>query len=84
MWMKPSMSGVIITHKTSKENPAASYYHVVEAGKKIDSNVLNWLIHWALRNQVNLFYEVDGKHHMMGTAEFREAAEKNNNSNMTS
>ena len=74
MWMKPSSSNVIVTHKTSPDDPTVSYYQVTEAGGKIDSSVLNWLIHWALRNQINICYEVAGKHHVMGTQAFRDAA----------
>lgn len=80
-WMKPSMSNVIITYRVSEEDPGVSYYQVAEAGGKIDSSVLNWLIHWALRHQVNICYEVAGKHHVMGTAAFREAVNKSLNHN---
>lgn len=73
LWMKPSRSNVIITHKTSGADGAVSYYQVTEAGGTIESPVLNWIIHWALRNQHNICYEVAGKHHVMGTAEFRAA-----------
>lgn len=75
-WMKPSKSGVIVTHMTSSDDPEITYYRFTETGRKIDSSVLNWLIHWALRNQFNIFYEVDGKNHVMGTAAFRDAINK--------
>ena len=81
MWMKPSSSNVIVTHKTDPDDPTVSYYQVTEAGGKIDSSVLNWLIHWALRNQINICYEVAGKHHVMGTQAFRDAVNKSSNHN---
>lgn len=72
-WMKPSLSNVIITHRTSNDQPELSYYHVSETGSKIDSSVLNWLIHWSLNTKSNICYEVAGTQHVMGTAKFMAA-----------
>lgn len=76
LWMKPNKSNVIITLRTFGEEPEEYYYNVTETGSKIDSTVLNWIIHWALMNQKNICYEVAGKNHIMGTAKFREAIDK--------
>lgn len=75
-WMKPSLSNVIITKRstlvpTSDGMKKIDYYDAVEAGCKIDSSVLNWLIHWALDKGVNLSYEVDGKIHAVGEWQFK-------------
>lgn len=70
MWMKPSLSGVIISEKVHSSNPNLTYFDITETGSKIDSKVLNWVIHWALRNKRNLIYEVDGKQHILGNNEF--------------
>lgn len=66
-WLKPSNSGVIITKRIPPEGEEHAIYHVVETGKKMDSSVLNWLIHWALKNQVNIQYQIEGKFHTMLT-----------------
>lgn len=72
-WLKPSVSKVII----SKKIPAdanLTHYEVVEAGAKIDSVVLNWIIRWAIATNTNLVYLVDGKSYTLGSAEFTQAA----------
>jgi hypothetical protein len=40
-WMKPNLSGVIITSRDYGENK--KYLEVLEMGKKIDAEVLNWI-----------------------------------------
>lgn len=67
-WLKPNLSKVIITKKTINDTDVA-YYEVVEAGSTIDSSVLNWLIHWALRNEKSLIYQVQGKSHTLANQE---------------
>ena len=47
------------------------YYNVTETNSKIDSSVLNWLIHWALDSDINLVYELEGKIHAIGKQEFK-------------
>ena len=75
-WMKPNLSGVIIT-KVSTIVPYSlgmnkvEYYDVIETAGKIDSSVLNWLITWAIDNDINLAYEVDGGRHVVGDEEFK-------------
>lgn len=67
-WMKPNLSNIIISKKTIKDTKI-EYYEVVEAGSKIDSSILNWLVHWALRTGNNLIYEVEGKTYTLANAE---------------
>ena len=75
-WMKPNLSNIVITKRTIRV-PAEGgmrqfdYYDAIEAGDKIDSSVLNWLIHWALEDNINLVYELDGKAHSIGHREFK-------------
>jgi len=74
--MKPSLSGVIITKLTMKIPTnngmnQVEYYNVTETNSKIDSSVLNWLIHWALDSDINLVYELEGKIHAIGKQEFK-------------
>lgn len=75
-WMKPNLSNVIITKRsmrvpTEDGMKMIEYYDVIEAGSVISSTVLNWLIHWALDNNINLVYELDGKIHLFGDQELK-------------
>jgi len=72
MWMKPSLSGVIVSEKVHQTDKNLSYFDITETGKKIDSTILNWIIHWALGTKKNIIYEVDGKMHRLGSKEFNE------------
>jgi uncharacterized cysteine cluster protein YcgN (CxxCxxCC family) len=66
MWMKPSLSNVLVTKKTGK----IEHYQAIEAVSKMDSAVLNWLILWAIRTGNNLTYFVDGGPNRIGSQEF--------------
>jgi hypothetical protein len=66
-WLKPDISNVIISKKI---DDGIAYYHIVEAGQKIDSGVLNWIIHWAIQNGLNILYQISGKHHVLGSEAF--------------
>ena len=74
LWMKPNLSNVIITEKIlTKDNKQFNYYEMIEAGSKVESEILNWIIHWALSSQINLQYEVAGNKFIFGEPEFAEA-----------
>jgi len=66
-WMKPDLANVII-NKVSHNN--VSYYVLVEAGSKLDSSVLSWMIQWALNTNNNLLYYIDGGINRIGSNEF--------------
>ena len=71
LWLKPSMSNVIITKRYRKlDNREIYYYAIDETGKKIDSSVLNWLILFALNKNVNILYRIDGGPNRIGSNEF--------------
>jgi hypothetical protein len=65
--MKPDLANVII-NKVSHNN--VSYYVLVEAGSKLDSSVLSWMIQWALNTNNNLLYYIDGGINRIGSNEF--------------
>lgn len=69
-WMKPSLVDVIVTKKYHKEDKNNFYYEIVECGKKIDSEVLNYLILWAFATKSNIVYQVDGRFHKLGDSKF--------------
>jgi len=68
-WMKPDLVNVIINR--SKHNDMF-YYVLIEAGSILDVKVLNWMIQWALNNNHNLMYYIDGGVNRIGSKEFME------------
>ena len=71
-WMKPNLIDTIITHRRSGN---IEFYSVVEAGSKLDSKVLSWLVQWALNNKKNLMYYIEGGMNRIGSKEFLEMSE---------
>lgn len=72
MWMRPDLTGVIITRVVHPMKPELTHYEVAEAGGKLSVSSLNWLVQWALETGNNLFYEIEGKHHCIGSPAFRQ------------
>ena len=68
--MRPDLSGVIISKIVLPSRSDLTHYEVAEASGKLDVKTLNWLIQWALEKGHNLFYQVDGKHHTIGSPSF--------------
>lgn len=73
IWMKPNLSKVIIS---KKEKNNIHYYDIAEAGEKIKSEILNWIIQWALNNQYNIRYQIMGGINYIGSKEFVESISK--------
>lgn len=71
-WMKPSEINAIIDFCNINEIP---YLRVKEAGEVLSSKVLTWIIQYALRNKLNLYWEVNGGANYSGSPEFLEAME---------
>ena len=72
-WMRPDLSGVIISRIVLPMKLDLVHYEVAEAKGKLDVKTLNWLIQWALDRGHNLFYQIDGKHHSVGSPIFRQS-----------
>lgn len=72
-WMKPNLSKVIMYWRSINDIP---YLAIVEAGKPIDSTVLNWLVQSALKKNINIRYMVNGGWNMIGSTEFIEEINK--------
>ena len=68
-WMKPDLVNVIINRSTQN---GIKYYVLVEAGSLLDVKVLSWMIQWALNNNQNLMYYIDGGLNRIGSKEFLE------------
>lgn len=74
-WMKPSLSNVIITTKSWGED--RGYWLVVECGKKMESDVLHWILTHCEQHRIPLEYQVNGQMFRRGPKEFMEFFENN-------
>jgi hypothetical protein len=70
-WLRPDVSGVIVSKITVPLEPAADHYEVAEASGKLDVKALNWFVQWSLDTGANVFYQIEGKHHAVGSEGFR-------------
>lgn len=57
MWFRPDLSKVIVVKTQDKDG---EWIQVTEAGQKMDSSVLSWILIWAANNQKNVRYQIDG------------------------
>lgn len=69
-WMQPNLSNVIISPKKHPTDQTLDYYEITEAGKKIDSTVLNWIFHWCVQQNKNIIYYIDGTMYSLGNPAF--------------
>lgn len=72
-WMRPDRSGVIISKIVIPSKSELTHYEVAEARGKLDVKTLNWLVLWSLEEGINLFYQIEGKHHAIGSPVFKTA-----------
>jgi hypothetical protein len=56
MWFRPDLSKVIVTKRVYDDG---EWLEVCEAGQKMDSAVLSWLLIWAKNNNKNIRYQID-------------------------
>jgi hypothetical protein len=56
-WMKPSEINCMIVRETFEGVPQLTVY---EAGSKLDSSVLSWIVTYCLNKKINLVYQVGG------------------------
>jgi hypothetical protein len=70
MWMRPDLSNALVTQRS---NNGHSWLEVAECGSKMDSEVLSWLVIWALNQGKNLKYQINGGWSKIGSKEFLEA-----------
>ena len=68
-WMKPDLVNAIIVRRIDNN---IEYYVINEAGGVLQTKTLNWLVQWALNNQKNILYYVDGGENKIGSKEFLE------------
>lgn len=70
LWMKPSDINAIVDERMTPSG--IGYIRVHEAGSRLDSRVLSWLIEWALTQGVNIHWTIDGGNHWIGSPKFLE------------
>ena len=68
MWMKPNLINTIIDWRET--DGGIKYLCAREAGEKMNSTVLTWLIEYCIINSINFLWYVDGGEHWIGTEEF--------------
>jgi hypothetical protein len=66
-WFKPNEINAIV--KISQVN-GIEYLSVIEAGIFLQSKVLSWLIQYALTNELNFAWQVEGEFNWLGSEEF--------------
>lgn len=74
-WMKPSDINAIIDTQYIKD---ISYLRLIEAGETLRSNVLTYLMLYALNNKLNFYWEVNGSKNWIGAPDFLEAMKESN------
>lgn len=57
MWFRPDLSKVIVV---SRQHDGEDWLEVCEAGQKMDSSVLSWILIWSANNKKNVRYQIDG------------------------
>lgn len=75
-FFKPSNAHVIMT---TQESSGIKYLNLVEAGTKLDSEVLSWSLGYAIENDKNLAWSIYGNSYWLGDDDFDETMQKENN-----
>jgi hypothetical protein len=73
MWMRPDKAKVILIRR---QIDGTEYVVMREAGEKVDSAVLSWVLQAYIANGTNVAYEVNGGMNYFGTREFVEKVSK--------
>ena len=69
MWMRPDVAKVIIVRRQFDDG---EWLCIHEAGQKLDSAVLSWILIWALNNKENVRYQIDGSWHWIANNSLKE------------
>lgn len=71
-WMKPSISGVLVNVEKWGPNREFNMLRVIECGKKLESEVLSWMIQYCRNTGTGLVYQLSGVWNYFGPNEFME------------
>lgn len=69
-WMKPNEVNALLNASNLDGIP---YVNLIESGETLRSDVLTWTIQYAITNNLNLMWEVNGGRHWIGSPEFNQA-----------
>ena len=71
--LKPSNSHVIMT---TKKVDNIEYFNLIEAGSKLDSEILTWALEHAILSDLNLAWEIYGNTYWLGDDDFDKIMDK--------
>lgn len=74
-WMKPNLSGVIISNRDivlDENEPPLHYWLVIECGNKIRPEILNWILTNSHFLGINVQYQIDGVDYYIGDKRFND------------
>ena len=75
-WMKPSLSNVLVNvEKWGPENK--NMLRIIECGKKMDSEVLSWLLNFSRSSDTGIIYQLSGYNNYFGPDDFMEFFKSN-------
>jgi hypothetical protein len=66
-WLKPDQVNAMFVFGWKNDIP---YLDLVEAGAKLDSQVLTWAILWVLERNLNFAWQTEGGYSYIGSVEF--------------
>ena len=75
-WMKPSLSGFIVTPEKWGPNKEHQLLRVIEGDGKLTAESLSWLIQFSLKHNTGLIYTINGHPYKFGPKEFIEYSTK--------
>jgi hypothetical protein len=70
--MKPSMSGVLVSVERWGPNKEHRMLRAIECGKKLESEVLSWLIQYSRNTGTGIIYQLPGVWNYFGPDQFME------------
>lgn len=71
-WMKPSLTGILVTPERWGPNKEYQMLRAIECGKRMTVEILSWLIQFSQKNNTGLSYVLDGHQQFYGPKEFLE------------
>jgi predicted type IV restriction endonuclease len=78
--MKPEYVNAILDVRVIGE---ISYLRLTEAGETLPSKVLTWVLEYAISNGLNFAWTVNDGHHWIGSPEFTDAFNKQENKELS-
>ena len=70
-WMKPNVVNAIIDMRVTSNG--IPYISMIEAGEVLNSKVLSWVFQYAVKNKLNLAWEVERGRNLIGSSDFLQA-----------